>query len=119
MSLLQWTRKTLLNAVTDAFFSVRHLLGPELKLLQHFVVLDDESWKLNYQYPHYMPRNMYHAKDELLAVINTCLGLPTDQRDGGGMVDSKTRGYERPRSNLHINADESEDVFIILLLPIL
>lgn len=59
-------------------FSVHHLQGLESELLQHFVVLDDESWKLNYKYPRYMSRNMHDAKDKPLAFINTYFRLPKD-----------------------------------------
>ena len=79
LSLLDWTRDVLLKAVTAGFFGDR-LLELEPRLLEHFAAFDDESWKLTYKYPRSVSKNMYDAKDKMVAGVEAYFRLPKDQR---------------------------------------
>lgn len=79
VSLLDWTRDVLLKAVTEAFFGDQ-LMKLEPQLLDYFTAFDDESWKLTYKYPRQASKNMYQAKDNMVAAIEKYLRLPKDQR---------------------------------------
>ncbi|KAL8998630.1 MAG: hypothetical protein Q9169_002381 [Polycauliona sp. 2 TL-2023] len=79
VSLLEWNRKVLLESVITALFGPQ-LLQIDPQLLRHFTTFDEESWKLTYKYPHAFSKQMYHAKDQLVAAVHKYLQLPMDQR---------------------------------------
>ena len=79
VSLLDWTRDILLKSVITAFFGDQ-LLRLEPELLRYFTAFDNQSWKLTYKYPRSISKNMYEAKDKIVAGIEAYLRLPKDQR---------------------------------------
>ncbi|KAL8965513.1 MAG: hypothetical protein Q9183_003814 [Haloplaca sp. 2 TL-2023] len=88
VSLLEWKSKVLLESVITAFFGPQ-LLQIDPQLLLHFAAYDEESWKLTYKYPRMMSKNMYHAKDQLVAAVETWLNLPRDKRPDGAWFIQK------------------------------
>lgn len=81
LSLLQWCRATILPSVTNAVWS-DCLLQLEPDLMDIFVTFDNESWKLNFQLPYFMARDMHQAKDKIIANFKRYLATPRDQRSG-------------------------------------
>ncbi|KAI4256319.1 MAG: hypothetical protein L6R42_006294, partial [Xanthoria sp. 1 TBL-2021] len=88
VSLLEWNRMVLLESVISAFFGPQ-LLQIDPQLLQHFAAFDEESWKLTYKYPRMISKDMYHAKDQLVAAVETWLNLPRDKRPDGAWLIQK------------------------------
>ncbi|KAL8655778.1 MAG: hypothetical protein Q9210_000666 [Variospora velana] len=86
VGLLEWNRKVLLESVVTAFFGPQ-LLQIDPQLLLHFAAFDEDSWKLTYKYPRMISKDMYHAKDQLVAAVETWLNLPRDKRlDGAWLI---------------------------------
>ena len=86
VSLLDWTSGVLLDASTRAFFGDTLLDAVQPNLLDNFIVFDDESWKLNYQYPRIAAKAMYDAKDESVAAFESYLSLPHEKRPGATWI---------------------------------
>jgi hypothetical protein len=79
LSLWKWSREVLLSSVTTAIFGER-LLQLEPDLLEHFVKFDDDSWKLTYKLPHPMAKDMFFARDKIIATFKQYFALPGKER---------------------------------------
>ena len=88
ISLLGWCREVLLEAATRAFFGDR-LLHIDPNLFQSFFKFDSSSWKLNYGYPRILSQDMYAARDNIIAALETYFKLPSSERPGTSfLIDS-------------------------------
>lgn len=86
VSLFDWTSEVLLYAATRAFFGDTLLDEIQPDLLDSFFVFDDESWKLNYQYPRLAAKKMYAAKDKATTAFERYFSLPRSSRPGAAWV---------------------------------
>ena len=86
VSLFDWTSEVLLDAATRAFFgdSLLDIIEPDL--LDSFFVFDDDSWKLNYQYPRFAAKEMFGAKDKATAAFERYFSLPRRERPGAAWI---------------------------------
>jgi hypothetical protein len=79
--LTQWCSDFFVRAGQDAYF------GPKLAeidsgLTDSFLVFDELSYQVIYQYPNFLARKMQAARDRSLRGLATYLKLPKDQRTG-------------------------------------
>ena len=81
VSLLEWTRKSLLEGATTAFFG-KALLKIEPKLFENFFEFDDKSWKLTYKIPPPWCNDMIAAKKAAQDALTLYFEMPRDQRTG-------------------------------------
>lgn len=77
--LVQWCSDFFTKAGQDAYF------GPKLaeldpSLTDHFIVFDELSYQVIYQYPHFLAKEMVNSKDRLINAFEQYLELPYDQR---------------------------------------
>ena len=86
VSLFDWTSEVLLDAATRAFFGDTLLDTIQPDLLESFFLFDDESWKLNYQYPRIAAQKMYSAKDKAIVAFECYFSLPRQERPGAAWI---------------------------------
>ncbi len=84
MSLLQICRHVMHDAATYALFGDA-LFGIEPRLLEHFSVFDPDVWKFCVA-PHFVSRNVRHARDCIIAALARYVGLSKEQRPGAAWV---------------------------------
>jgi hypothetical protein len=84
MSLLQMCRHVMHDAATHALFGDA-LLNIEPRLLEHFSVFDPEVWKFCVA-PHFVSRNVRHARDCIIAALARYAGLSKEQRPGAASI---------------------------------
>lgn len=109
VSLLQWTRDTLLDGATTAFFG-NALLKIEPNLFESFSDFDDNSWKLTYRIPRPWSNDMYAAKQKAQNALATYFALPKEQRPGETWM---VRTLETEMRGLGI---ESPDIAAFLMM---
>ena len=81
VSLIRWSRDVLLQAATRAFFGDR-LIEIDPTMFESFYTFDEQSWKLNYQFPKCLSRDMYAAKDRVIDALEIYFSLPFEERPG-------------------------------------
>jgi hypothetical protein len=81
VSLLEWTRTSLLEGATTAFFG-ETLLNIEPKLFDSFFEFDDKSWKLTYKVPAPWCNDMVAAKKTAQKALTQYFDIPKAQRMG-------------------------------------
>lgn len=81
VSLLDWTRKSLLEGATAAFFG-EALLKIEPNLFDNFFEFDDQSWKLTYKIPPPWCNDMIAAKKAAQDALTLYFEMPRDKRTG-------------------------------------
>lgn len=81
VSLLEWTRKSLLEGATTAFFG-EALLKIEPNLFNNFFEFDDQSWKLTYKIPPPWCNDMIAAKKAAQDALTLYFEMPRDKRTG-------------------------------------
>lgn len=79
LSLLEWTRNTLLDSATRTFFGDQ-LLDIEPELSKHFFYFDDNSWLFTYKIPSYWSKDMYAAKKKVQDALEVYFAIPTEER---------------------------------------
>ena len=86
VSLFDWTSEVLLDTATRAFFGNILLDDVQPDLLDSFFIFDDESWKLNYQYPRFAAKQMHAAKDKSIAAFERYFSLSRSSRPGAAWI---------------------------------
>ena len=81
VSLYGWCAAVLGNAAIQALFG-NVLLEIEPRLLDHFYVFDEESWKLTFQLPPLLAKRMHTAKDHSREAYIRYFKLPSEKRAG-------------------------------------
>ncbi|KAL9086078.1 MAG: hypothetical protein Q9165_007290 [Trypethelium subeluteriae] len=79
VSLLEWTRSSLLEGATNAFFGPK-LQDLEPNLFQSFFEFDELSWKLTYKIPAPWSNDMNAAKATAQKAIANYFRLPREER---------------------------------------
>ncbi|OCL04151.1 cytochrome P450, partial [Glonium stellatum] len=94
VSLFKWCGEVLVDSATRAFFGdALYQVAPDL--LKDFFTFDNESWKLNYKYPHFAAKDMYAAKANGEAAFVKYLALPKEQRqDASWIVQAIEQGMK-------------------------
>lgn len=80
LSLSDWCREVIVKATTRVMFGDA-LLHIDPKFLQYFYDFDDESWKLTYQLPRFLSKDVHAVKDKILDVLVEFLKLPPDKTE--------------------------------------
>ena len=81
VSLYGWCAAVLGNVTIRALFG-DVLLDLEPRLLDHFAIFDEESWKLTFQIPPLLAGHMHAAKDESRKAYIRFFELPSEKRSG-------------------------------------
>lgn len=79
VSLLEWSRKTLLRAVTTAFYG-EAIFRVEPDFIEIFSNFDDNGWKLPYRVPATFSQDMLKPKDAAQRAFRRYFDLPKSQR---------------------------------------
>ena len=79
VSLHKWCGDILVDAGTRAYFGER-LLQIDPHLLHSFFDYHDKAWMLLFQYPHFLSKDMYAAKQRIIDALTTYFKLPKEQR---------------------------------------
>jgi hypothetical protein len=79
--LTQWCSDFFVKAGQDAYF------GPKLAeidsgLTDAFLIFDELSYQVIYQYPSFLAREMHAARDRAMSSLSTYLKLPKEERTG-------------------------------------
>lgn len=79
--LVQWCSDYLTKAGQDAYFGPKLAeLDPELT--DHFIVFDELSYQVIYQYPSFLAQKMLAARSRILTAFEKYLEIPSEQRSG-------------------------------------
>ena len=79
ISLMDLCAKTMVEGTTRTYYGKRiEELAPEL--LQHYLKFDSTNWKIMYQLPPFLARDMYDAKDSLVTAFTKYFQSPQEQR---------------------------------------
>lgn len=88
ISLLGWCREVLLDSATRAFFD-ECLMQIDPELFQSFFIFDELSWKLHFNYPRFLAKKMYTAKDRIIDALVIYFSLPKSERTGESWLIDK------------------------------
>lgn len=111
LSLWKWCRGVLLSSVTKAIFG-EQLLQLEPALLEHFVKFDDESWKLTYKLPRTWAKDMFVARDNIIATLERYFALPEIER-----ADAAWVVHNLEKEMRHIQLEE-KDIAALFTMPL-
>ena len=79
ISLMDLCAQTMVEGTTRTYYGKRmEELAPEL--LRHYLKFDSTNWKIMYQPPPFLARDMYDAKDALVAAFTKYFQSPQEQR---------------------------------------
>lgn len=106
--LVQWCSDFFVKASQEAYF------GPKLAeldphLTDHFIIFDELSYQIIYQYPHFLAGKLQRSRDSILTGFKTYLQLAPEQRTGDAWF-IKAAEAEMRRLDL-----SSQDMSIALL----
>jgi hypothetical protein len=79
VSLRNYTRVSLTNGANRTFFG-KELFETAPDFIECYKIYEDESWKIFFQYPRFMARDLHDAKDKALDAMAGYLALPREQR---------------------------------------
>lgn len=96
VSLLAWTKETLLDGATKAFFGDR-LIELEAELYENFFYFDDNSWKFTYKIPRPWSNDIYAAKKTAQDAMDAYFQLPQQQRPGAAWLIQTLEAEMRAR----------------------
>ena len=81
ISLKQFTRQILGDCAMKAFFGTK-LFETSPLFLPHYQKYEDDSWKIFFNYPRFMAKEVHRAKDRTLDDLVRFYALPKEQRPG-------------------------------------
>lgn len=79
ISLKRFTRQTLGDCAMKSFFGTK-LFETSPSFLSNYQEYEDESWKIFFNYPQFMARDLHKVKDKALDDLVRYFALPTEQR---------------------------------------
>ncbi|KAL9120562.1 MAG: hypothetical protein Q9187_002880, partial [Circinaria calcarea] len=79
ISLKRFTRHTLGDCAMKSFFGTE-LFETSPSFLSNYQAYEDESWKIFYNYPQFMARDVHKLKDKALDDLVRYFALPTEHR---------------------------------------
>ncbi|KAI1345675.1 putative cytochrome p450 [Xylaria sp. FL0043] len=80
--LYQWCSETFIQMGQDVYFGAKLTqIDPELPAA--FLAFDELIWKMLYQYPAFMSRDMTKPRSRVIASLNRYFQVPQDQRSDG------------------------------------
>ena len=79
ISLRQFTRQTLGDCAMKSFFGEK-LFETSPLFLSHYQEYEDESWKIFFNYPRFVARQVHRTKDKTLDDLVRYFALPKEQR---------------------------------------
>ena len=110
VSLLEWTRNSLLEGATTAFFG-KALKEIEPHLFDNFFEFDDKSWKLTYKVPPPWCNDMVTAKETAQKALTKYFELPRDKRTGECWL---VRALEDELRDRHIGSSDIAAYFMMI-----
>jgi hypothetical protein len=110
VSLLKWSGAVLLSSVTRAIFGER-LLQLEPELLEYFTIFDDNTWKLTYKLPRPFAKDMFSARDKIVATFEQYFALPEMER-----ADATWLVHTLAREMKHLQL-EQKDMAALFAMP--
>jgi hypothetical protein len=92
VSLYKWCGVVLVEAVTRSFFG-EALFKISPVLMEDFFSFEQSSWKILYEYPWFLARDMHTARKRLSKTFVAYFSLPADQKSDASWY-IKTQGVE-------------------------
>lgn len=112
LSLKDFSRKIMLEAITDSFFGDR-LFQVEPNIVQYAAGFNDEAWMLVHRYPKILAGRVLHNRTKIMAALSKYRQIPKEERAAGGeawaIETVMTAGELLGMSN------ESNDTFLMLI----
>ena len=112
LSLKDFTRTIMLEAITDSFFG-DCLAQVEPDIVKYAAGLNDEAWMLVHRYPKTFAGRVLHNRAKIMAALSRYRQIPKEERAAGGEAWSietvMTAGELLGMSN------ESNDTFLMLI----
>ena len=81
LSLYTWTSDVLICGGQEAYFGPL-LTDTEPNLSWDFLIFDDLTWQVLYQYPKFLAGTMINAKSKVIAGLERYFNIPEEQRGG-------------------------------------
>ena len=88
ISLLGWCRDALFGPTLTALFGDA-LLGVAPNILSELVTFDNQSWKMIYQLPYFLSKEMHTARLSITDSFEAYLKLPKERRSGASWLVQK------------------------------
>lgn len=81
VSLFHWCRHTLIKTASEAFLGPG-ILNVDADFVQHYIEWENTSWKVAYQHPRFLARDMQRARQRLIDTISRFYTLSAEGRPG-------------------------------------
>jgi hypothetical protein len=78
-SLWEWCNEALINGTTSAYFG-KKIFEINPGLLKANMVWERTSWKYMYKLPRFLAKDMFNAKDEIVATLRKYFEAPKEER---------------------------------------
>ncbi|KJZ70897.1 hypothetical protein HIM_09723 [Hirsutella minnesotensis 3608] len=85
VSLWEWCGNVLVDSAIEAFFD-RSLYDCNSEILKDFFVFDDESWKLPYQLPKFVAKDLHSSMEKCIRAVSAWLDTPAEKRKSSWII---------------------------------
>ena len=79
LSLIHWTSDVFIRTTTEAYWG-KSIWSVAPSLIEHFLNWEATTWKYVFQLPHFLSREMYRARDQLIGAFTRYYGQPDHLR---------------------------------------
>ena len=110
LPLMEWCSDFFTRAGQRAYFGDA-LASIDPELTKVFIVFDELSWQVLYQYPNFLAREMRAARDRLQRAIKRYIQTPQDQRTGDAWF---TKAMENEMRALGIDDDDIATMMVTI-----
>lgn len=100
--LVQWCSDYFVKGGQDAYFGPR-LADMDPHLTDDFIVFDELSYQIIYQYPYVFAREMRASRDRILRAFREYLRVPHEQREGAAWF---VNASEDEMDHLHLSEED-------------
>ncbi|KAI1841566.1 hypothetical protein JX265_004704 [Neoarthrinium moseri] len=108
--LVQWCSDYFAKAGQDAYFGPR-LADLDPNLTDDFIIFDELSYQVIYQYPYFLAKKMRASRDRILQAFKKYLEIPHERREGAAWF---VNASEEEMNYLHLS-DEDKAIAIMTI----
>lgn len=110
LPLMEWLSDLFTRAGQKAYFGDT-LARIDPTLTRTFVVFDELSWQVLYQYPDFLAREMKAARDKIQSALKAYIQIPQSQRSGDAWF---TKAMENEMRVLDISEDDIATMLVTI-----
>lgn len=112
VSLMRFCGKVLIEALTASYYG-KAFLDIEPNMLDIFYTFDSELWKLIYNYPRQLSKDVHFARDQLVAMMTTHFQRPQSERSGEAWF---TKALEEEQRRIGLTEEEMAAIVLTVYL---